>query len=169
MRLVLAVLFLICQAAAGQSIIADPARMVQVRSYVRKDGTVVAAYTRAAPGTGTAPRSTASRRAYQAQKLCPSTAARTGPVSGVRRGSCGAFGLRRDRCARKHAMAVGSGSTCQGQVGAQRLRTASSDSECRTSLRTFDRINTSSFGVFPRAVGVLSPVDTKRHRHLNLS
>ena len=45
MRQVIALLLLICQAAAGQSIVAEPARTVQVRSYVRKDGTVVAAYT----------------------------------------------------------------------------------------------------------------------------
>jgi hypothetical protein len=64
MRLAIAILFLISQ-AAGQSIVAVPARTVQVRSYIRKDGTVVAAYTRAAPGTGTAPRSTTVRRAFQ--------------------------------------------------------------------------------------------------------
>jgi hypothetical protein len=81
MRLVIAVLFMICQ-AAGQSNIAAPARTVQVRSYVRKDGTVFAARTRAAPGTGTAPRSTSARRAFQAQQPCPSTAARTGPCPG---------------------------------------------------------------------------------------
>jgi hypothetical protein len=82
MRLVIALLFLICQAAAGQSIVAEPARTVQVRSYVRKDGTVVAAYTRAEPGTGTAPRSTAARRAFQAQQPCPSTTGRTGACPG---------------------------------------------------------------------------------------
>jgi hypothetical protein len=70
MRLVIALLFLICQ-AAGQSIVAEPARTVQVRSYIRKDGTVVTAYTRAAPGMDTAPRSTAARRAFQAQQPCP--------------------------------------------------------------------------------------------------
>jgi len=75
MRLVLAVLFLFCQ-AAGQSIRAESARIVQVHSYVRKDGTVVAAYTRAAP------RSTAARRAFQAQQPCPSRAGRTGPCPG---------------------------------------------------------------------------------------
>jgi hypothetical protein len=81
MRLAIAVLFLICQ-AAGQSISAEPARTVQVRSYVRKGGTVVAAYTRAAPGMGTAPRSTSARRAFQAQQPCPSTDGRTGPCPG---------------------------------------------------------------------------------------
>jgi hypothetical protein len=50
-RVVIAVLFLICQ-AEGQFGVAEPARTVQVRSYVRKDGTVVKGYTRAAPGTG---------------------------------------------------------------------------------------------------------------------
>ena len=81
MRLVIALLFLICQ-AAGQSMVAEPARTVQVRSYVRKDGTVVAAYTRAASGASTAPRSTTVRRAFQAQQPCPSTAGRTGPCPG---------------------------------------------------------------------------------------
>jgi hypothetical protein len=68
--------------AAGQTIIAEPARTVQVRSYVRKDGTVVAAYTRAAPGTGTAPRSTGASRAFQTQNPCPSTGAATGACPG---------------------------------------------------------------------------------------
>jgi hypothetical protein len=72
MRLVIALLFLIFQ-AAGQSVTAEPAKTVQVHSYVRKDGTVVRAYTRAASGTGTAPRSTAARRAFQAQQPCPLT------------------------------------------------------------------------------------------------
>jgi len=81
MRLAIAILFLNCQ-AAGQSIVAEPARTVQVRSYVRKDGTVVTAYTRAAPGTGTAQRSTSARRAFQAQQPCPSTAGTTGPCPG---------------------------------------------------------------------------------------
>lgn len=58
------------------------ARTVQVRSYVRKDDTVVKAYTRAARGAGTAPRSTAARRAFQAQQPCPSTDGRTGPCPG---------------------------------------------------------------------------------------
>jgi hypothetical protein len=79
MRLAIAVLFLICQ-AAGQSTV-EPARTVQVRSYVRKDGTVVKAYTRAACGMSTAPRSTA-RRAFQAQWPCPSTGSPTGACPG---------------------------------------------------------------------------------------
>ena len=81
MRLVIALLFLTFQ-VAGQSTTPEPVRSVQVRSYVRKDGTVVAAYTRAAPGTGTAVRSTSGRRAFQAQQPCPSTAGRTGPCPG---------------------------------------------------------------------------------------
>lgn len=81
MRLVIAVLFLICQ-AAGQSNVTEPARTVHVRSYLRKNGTVVKAYTRAAPGTGTAPRSTTARRAFQAQQPCPSRAGGTGPCPG---------------------------------------------------------------------------------------
>jgi hypothetical protein len=81
MRLAIALLFLIYH-ASGQSVVAEPDRTVQVRSYVRKDGTVVAAYTRAAPGTGTASRSTSARRAFQAQQPCPSTTARTGPCPG---------------------------------------------------------------------------------------
>src|ERR1700691_61141 len=80
MRLVIA-LCLICQ-ASGQTIIAEPARTVQVRSYVRKDGTVVAAYTRAVPGTGAAPPGTAARRAFRAQQPRPSTAGSTGPCPG---------------------------------------------------------------------------------------
>jgi hypothetical protein len=56
MRLLIAFLFLVFQ-AAGQSATAKRARPVRVRSYVRKDGTVVRAYTKAAPGTGTAPKS----------------------------------------------------------------------------------------------------------------
>ena len=81
MRLVIAVLVLICQ-AAGQSLVAKPARTVQVRSYARKDGTVLASYTRSAPGAGTASRSTSARRAFQAQQPCPSTAGRIGPCPG---------------------------------------------------------------------------------------
>jgi hypothetical protein len=81
MRLLIAFLFLILQ-AAGQSVTAEPAKTVQVRSYVRKDGAVVRAYTRAAPGTGTAPRSTGARRAFQSQNPCPSTGAATGACPG---------------------------------------------------------------------------------------
>ena len=80
MRLVIA-LFLIGQ-AAGQSIIAEPARTVQVRSYVRKDRTVVAAYTRAGPAQVNG---------------WPNRA-----MSGIRCGTRRALGLRRDRCCRKH-------------------------------------------------------------------
>ena len=47
MRLLIAFLFLVFQ-AAGQTATAEPAKTVQVRAYVRKDGTVVRAYTRAA-------------------------------------------------------------------------------------------------------------------------
>jgi hypothetical protein len=42
----------------------------------------VKGYARAAPGTGTAPRSTSARRAFQAQQPCPSTTGRTGPCPG---------------------------------------------------------------------------------------
>jgi hypothetical protein len=54
--LLIAFLFLVFQ-AAGQSVTAEPAETVQIRSYVRNDGKVVRAYARAVPGTGTAPRS----------------------------------------------------------------------------------------------------------------
>jgi hypothetical protein len=108
MRLVLAALFLIFQ-AVGQSTTGYPprrpewpsiglatnrqtfgvsaedfatAKTVHVRSYVRKDGTVVQAHTRAAPGTGTAPRSTAGRHAFQAQQPCPSTGGAVGACPG---------------------------------------------------------------------------------------
>jgi hypothetical protein len=81
MRLLIAFLFLVLQ-AAGQTDTAEPGKTVQVRSYVRKDGTVVRAYTRAAPGTGTAPRSTGARRAFQSQNPCPSTHRATGACPG---------------------------------------------------------------------------------------
>jgi hypothetical protein len=81
MRLVIVLLSLVFQ-AAGQSDTAVPTKTAQVRSYTRKDGRVVQAYTRAAPGTGTAPRSTAARHAFQAQQPCPSTAGRTGACPG---------------------------------------------------------------------------------------
>jgi hypothetical protein len=66
-RLVAALLFPILQ-AAGQSIVAEPTETVQARSCARKEGMVVQAYTRAAPGASTAPRSTAARRAFQRKK-----------------------------------------------------------------------------------------------------
>jgi len=64
---VAALLFPILQ-AAGQSIVAEPTETVQARSCARKEGMVVQAYTRAAPGASTAPRSTAARRAFQRKK-----------------------------------------------------------------------------------------------------
>jgi hypothetical protein len=91
MRLVIALLFLLFR-AAGQSIIAEPTRTVQVRSYVRTDGTVVAAYTRVA------------RHRYRAAEHSrpPSVPSATTPpfngMSGVRCGPCKAAGLWRDRC-----------------------------------------------------------------------
>jgi hypothetical protein len=51
----------------------EPGKRVQVRAYTRKDGTVVHAHTRAAPGTGTSRRSTTVRRAVQKQHPCPAT------------------------------------------------------------------------------------------------
>jgi hypothetical protein len=81
MRLVIALLFLIVQ-AAGQSITAGRARTVYVRSYVRRDGRAVQAYARAASGTGSAPRSTGARRAFQPQHPCPSTNRPTGACPG---------------------------------------------------------------------------------------
>jgi hypothetical protein len=77
MRLVVALLFLILQ-AVGQSIVAEPAKTVQVRSYVRKDGGVHESGTR----HGTASRSTAARRAFQAQQPCPSTVSPIGACAG---------------------------------------------------------------------------------------
>jgi hypothetical protein len=96
-RLVIPLQFLIFQ-AAGQSTSAEPAKIVQVRSYLRKDGRLVQAYTRAALGMGTAPRSTAARRAFQATTL-PVKGWPYRGVSWIRCRPCRALGLRRNRCA----------------------------------------------------------------------
>jgi hypothetical protein len=137
MHPVIALLFLIFQ-AAGQSITTGPTRTVQVRSYVRKEGTVVQAYTRAAPGTGTAPRSTVARRAFRTNRARQRLA-----LHGRVREMLWAMWIP------WHVAGLMRLKTCSGSryrkprlktVGAERLRTPSNDSACRASLRTFDTI-----------------------------